>query len=88
MNILIDNNMKLINLNGKILRKDPKYYLQDIFEFPQYDGSYEKLEEFLLNLDEEYEIHIVNTGCMAKALLDLFRLMDEKSDNLTVFFDD
>lgn len=80
--------MKLINLNGKILRKDPKYYLQDIFEFPDYDGSYDKLEDYLLNLDEEYEIHIVNTGCMANILLDLFKLIDERSDNLTIIFDD
>ena len=41
---LIDYTMKLITLNGKILRKDPKYYMQDVFEFPDYDGSYEKLE--------------------------------------------
>ncbi len=85
---LIQYTMKIINLNGKILRKDPKYYMQDIFEFPDYDGSYEKLEEFLLNLDEYYEIHIINTGCMANALIELFKSMDEKSDNLTVFFDD
>jgi len=84
----IDYTMKLITLNGKILRKDPKYYMQDVFEFPDYDGSYEKLEEFILNLDEDYEIHIINTGCMAKALLNLFKSMDEKSDKLTVFFDD
>jgi NADH/NAD ratio-sensing transcriptional regulator Rex len=62
--------------------------MQDVFEFPDYDGSYEKLEEFILNLDEDYEIHIINTGCMAKALLNLFKSMDEKSDKLTVFFDD
>jgi len=84
----IDYTMKLITLNGKILRKDPKYYMQDVFEFPDYDGSYEKLEEFILNLDEDYEIHIINTGCMAKALLNLFKSMDEKSDKLMVFFDD
>ncbi len=80
--------MKYIDLNGKIIRKDPKYYLQDVLEFPEYDGSYEKLEEFLENIDEEYEIHFINTGCIAKALLDVFMQNSEKSEYLTVIIDD
>lgn len=82
------DNMKNINLNGKIIRKDPKYYLQDVLEFPEYDGSYEKLEEFLENVDEECEIHFINTGCIAKALLDVFTSSGEKSEYLTVIIDD
>ncbi len=80
--------MKIININGKIIRKDPKYYLQDVLEFPQYDGSYEKLEEFLLNIDTECEIHIVNTGCMAQPLLNVFEQISEESDYLKVIIDD
>ena len=30
--------MKFIDINGKIVRKDPKYYLQDVLEYPDYDG--------------------------------------------------
>ncbi|MBR0473302.1 MAG: hypothetical protein IJI98_11485 [Methanosphaera sp.] len=80
--------MKLIEINGKIIRKDPKYYLQDVLELQDYDGSYEKLEEFLENLEEETEIHIINTGCMTNTLLDLFISISSKSDKLTVYVED
>ena len=80
--------MKFIDINGKIVRKDPKYYLQDVLEYPDYDGSYEKLEEFLENLNEEYEIHIINTGCITKPLIDIFESVSEKSDKLTVVIED
>jgi len=80
--------MKVIDINGKILRKDPKYYLQDVLEYPEYDGSYEKLEEFLEKLNEEYEIHFINTGCVTKALINIFESVSEKSDKLTVIIDD
>lgn len=80
--------MRYIDINGKLIRKDPKYYLQDVLEFPEYDGSYEKLEEFLEDITEECEIHIINTGCMANTLLNLFTVISEKSDYLTVIIDD
>lgn len=80
--------MKYIDINGKLIRKDPKYYLQDVLEFPEYDGSYEKLEEFLENLEEEYEISIINTGCVADPLLNVFTSISKKSDKLTVILED
>lgn len=80
--------MKYIEINGKIIRKDPKYYLQDVLEFPEYDGSYEKLEKFLENIEDECEIHFINTGCLTKTLLDIFISVSEKSDYLTVILDD
>lgn len=80
--------MKYIEINGKLIRKDPKYYLQDVLEYPGYDGSYEKLEEFLENMSEDCEIHIINTKCIANTLLDVFVSISEKSDNLTVILED
>lgn len=80
--------MKYVDINGKLIRKDPNYYLQDVLEFPEYDGSYEKLEEFLEGINEEYEIHFINTGCMASTLLNLFTSISEKSDYVNVIIDD
>lgn len=80
--------MRYFDINGKLIRKDPKYYLQDVLEFPEYDGSYEKLEEFLENMEEECEIHFINTKCMAPTLLDLFVRISEKSKNIIVYVDD
>ncbi|MBR3212957.1 MAG: hypothetical protein IKF79_00440 [Methanosphaera sp.] len=80
--------MKYIDINGKMIRKDPVYYLQDVLEYPEYDGSYDRIEQFLENIDEVCEIHFINTKCIAGALLDVFISAGEKSDNLTVLIDD
>lgn len=80
--------MKYIDINGKMIRKDPIYYLQDVLDFPEYDGSYEQIEQFLENMDEECEIHFTNTRCMVKALLDVFLSFNEKSGYITVIIDD
>lgn len=80
--------MRYIEINGKIIRKDPKYYLQDVLEFEEYDGSFEKLEKFLEDIKEECEIQIINTGCLTNALLDTFISAGEKSDYLTIIIND
>ncbi len=80
--------MKYIDINGKMIRKDPVYYLQDVLEYPEYDGSYDRIEQFLENIDEVCEIHFINTKCIAGALLDVFISAGEKSENLTVLIDD
>ena len=78
--------MRFIEINGKILRKDAKYYLQDILDYPEFDGSYEKLEEYLLNVNEKCEIHIVNSACIAGTFIDVF--LDCGNSLITVFVDD
>ncbi len=80
--------MKFIEINGKLIRKDPKYYLQDVLEYPEFDGSYDSLESFLSDVNEEYEIHFINHKCLTKALLDLFLEYDNKSEYVNVFIDD
>lgn len=80
--------MKYLDINGKFIRKDPKYYLRDVLEYPEYDGSYERLEKFLDNVEEEYEIHIINTGCIAAPLLEVFKEYDQKSELINVMIDD
>ncbi|RAP47537.1 MAG: hypothetical protein BZ135_01855 [Methanosphaera sp. rholeuAM6] len=78
--------MRYIEINGKILRKDAKYYLQDILDYPEFDGSYEQLEEYLLDVNEECEIHIVNCACIAGTFIDVF--LDCGNSLVTVFVDD
>ncbi|MBO7719714.1 MAG: hypothetical protein J6S29_06160 [Methanosphaera sp.] len=80
--------MKYIDINGKMIRKDPKYYLQDVLDFPEYDGSYEKMEQFLESIGEECEIRFINTKCIVPALLEVFLSVGEKSDYITVIIDD
>lgn len=42
--------MKYIDINGKLIRKDPIYYIQDLFNFPEYDGDIDRLYEFLIKI--------------------------------------
>ena len=77
--------MKYIDINGKFIRKDPKYYLQDILELDNYDGSYEMIEEYLENIREETEIHFVNTRCTPQLLLEIF---ENNSNDFITFYDD
>ena len=77
--------VRFIDINGKVIRKDSKYYLQDVLDFPEFDGSYEMLEEFLCAVDEECEIHIVNSACIAGTFLDVF--LDCGNSLISVFID-
>lgn len=80
--------MKYIDINGKLIRKDPKYYLQDVLEFPEYDGNADNLYNFLVNITEETEIHFINTGCMTPLLLETFKKASHDNDKFTFIIDD
>ncbi|WP_455645466.1 hypothetical protein [Methanosphaera sp.] len=80
--------MKYIDINGKFIRKDPKYYLQDILEFPEYSGDINEIYDFLMNINEETEIHFINTTCMTPLLLEIFEKACNNSENISLHIDD
>ncbi|OED29834.1 hypothetical protein [Methanosphaera sp. WGK6] len=80
--------MRYIDINGKFIRKDPKYYLQDVLEFPEYTGNIDEIYDFLIKLDEEIEIHFINTTCMTPLLMEIFEKACEDSDNISFYIDD
>ena len=79
--------MKYIDINGKLIRKDPIYYIQDIFNFPEYDGDIDRLYEFLIKIEEETTIHIINTGCMTPLLFEVLKKVSDKSKYISVEVD-
>lgn len=80
--------MNYIEINGKIIRKDPIYYLQDVFGFKEYDGNIDTLYDFLINIKEETEIHMINTGCMTPLLFEVFKKASDNSKYIEVEIDD
>lgn len=80
--------MKYIDINGKILRKDPTYYLRDLLEYPEYDGTSQMLQDYIKALDEDCEIHITNSGCLSPLLMETINEASEQNKYVEVYNDD
>lgn len=80
--------MNYVKINGKIVRKDPVYYLQDVFGFQEYDGNINTLYDFLMNIREETEIHMINMRCMTPLLFEVFKKASDNSEYIKVERDD
>lgn len=81
--------MKIIELDGNIIKEKSHDYLKEVFDFPDYYGkNLDALYDCLTDIGVEMEIHLVNSDEVSLDLIDTFFDASLESNYLTFICDD